>query len=283
MNEEELVNSMLAMGAGSTPSPENTDPVATATNTASQEAEVPNAAEGAPTETTQAENTGTQAEGKTEGPTSPVQAPIPPKEDKPVDLEETFEKSNKAFAEQRLELKKYKELAQRFASMANMPAQSADEAYSGLAGILTQQEAKAKNLDPIILKTLQEQESKLARYEQEEIKKEANASFQELQKTFNLDAKEITSFAKQLSAEGVNPFATRGINLSQYYLAMNHQKLIERAREQGRKEESERQKRVTQSTTPGQSVGQTPPAAGKEVPQTTGTGIDDFKKLLGIK
>jgi hypothetical protein len=197
-----------------------------------------------------------------------------------ISLEDTFDKSGKAFAELRIKNKRLEDMAMRFANMAGIKAESVEEAVSQLTGVLTASEAKSKNLDPIILKTLQEQQAKLEVYEQEEIKKEANASFQELQKTFNLDTKDLTSFANQLSTAGVNPFQTRGVNLKQQYLELNYTKLIERAREQGRREEAERQKRVAQSSTPGSQTGAT--AAQKAASTAPIDGFAELARILGI-
>lgn len=271
MNEQELVDQMLSMNQNADPDPQvqnarSQEPVTTA---------VP-ALEGAPTEGTQA---------VTSEPSSAAPAPAsaqPQQTEKPVNLEETFDKSSKAFAEQRLKLKQQNDLMMRFAQTAGIQVTSPEEAFTKLSGIVTQQEAKSKNLDPLVLKTLQEQEAKLAAYEQEEIKKEANTSFLELQKQFKLDNKDLDTFARQLSKEGINPFTQRGINLSQHYLALNYQKLIDRAREQGRAEEAERQKRIAQSTSPGQQLGQSPNQQQTE-PQSTGDAFNDFAKLLGIR
>lgn len=279
MNEQDLVDQMLAMGANNTPAPASTDPVPPVQSTGSPESApvADQAPEGAPT-------AGASAVTSAPPPAdpAPASAPVQPA-DKPVNLEETFDKSSKAFAAQRLQLKNQNDLMMRFAAMANIPAANPEEAYSKLSGIVTQQEAKAKNLDPLVLRTLQDQEAKLAAYEQEEIKKEANASFLDLQKQFKLEPRDLESFARQLSKEGVNPFTQRGINLSQHYLSLNYQKLMDRAKEQGRAEEAERQKRVAQSTTPGQQTGQSPDATPAATQQPTGNGFDDFAKILGIR
>lgn len=201
---------------------------------------------------------------------------------KSVDLEETFDKSNKAFAEMRRKNRDMEEVLMRLAQTTGLGATSADEALNKLSGVLTEEEAKSKKLDPVILRTIQEQQKKIEAYEQEEIRKEANASFQELQKKFNLDTKELTSFAKQLSTAGINPFTSRNVNLSQHYLEMNWQKLIEKAEERGMAKEAERNKRLAQSTKPAQAVGRGTDTVTDGMP-TTGDPVRDFRNLLGIK
>ena len=197
-------------------------------------------------------------------------------------LEETFDKSNKAFAEQRIRLKDRDNLMLRFARSAGIEVSNAEDAYAKLSGIVTQQEAKSKNLDPLVLRTLQEQEAKIASYEQEELKKEANASFVDLQKQFGLSNTEVQDFAKQLSREGKNPFVQKGVNLAQEYLMLNYKSLMDKAREQGVAEESERQRRVAQSTAVNKQVGD--PIKGKaEAPVSPVDGFNNFINALGIK
>lgn len=287
MNEQQLVDQMLAMDASQKAQPSSpegsTDPVVPATNAASPAATAAPATEGAPTATAQAAASDTPPQSAPATSAAP-KAPTASAVEKPLNLEEQFDRSSKAFAEQRIKLRQYEDLMARFASSAKIEGKNPEEIYGKLSGIITTEEAKVRNLDPAILRTLQDQEAKLAAYEQEEIKKEANASFIDLQKQFNLSTKEVESFGRQLSSEGINPFATRGINLSQHYLSMNYTKLIERAREQGRAEEAERQKRVAQSTLPGQTTGQSPAATAQtNISQSTGDAFTDFAKILGIR
>lgn len=282
MDEQALVNQMLEMQAANTPQG-NTDPIPPVTNAGQPEPTpvVTPAPEGAPTEGNPAVVLETPPAAPAK-PSAPPPAPAPVVE-KPVNLEDTFDKSSKAFAEMRLELKRKNDLLMRYGAFAKIDSKDPTAVENVLNQLITAEEAKAKNIDPVVLRTLQDQEAKLAAYEQEEIKKEANSSFVELQKQFNLDTRDLTAFAKQLSAEGINPFTTRGINLAQQYLSLNYQKLIDRAREQGRVEEAERQKRVAQSTVPGGQTGQSPNQQTPVTPQSSGNGFDDLAKILGIR
>ena len=274
MTEQELVDQMLAM-AGSPPP--NTDPDPPVVDPVP-----PVIPEPAPTEPA-VPPAPVPAPAAPPAATPPAPAPAPAVPDKAPNFEETFDKSSKAFAELRVENKRLNDLLLRYGAYAKVETKDPKAIENMLGTLLTAEEAKTKNIDPLVLRTLQEQEAKLAAYEAEEIRKEANQSFIELQKQFSLDTKDLTSFAKQLSAEGINPFANRGVNLSQHYLALNYQKLIDRAKEAGRAEEAERQKRVASSTTPGVTTGAGPQGTASPAPANPEDGLDMLAQVLGIK
>jgi len=298
MDENTLVNQMLAMG-GHPPEPAptgvTTDPAPQATTTeGTPAAPAATPTEGAPQATSaQAEPTGTPP---AEGTPAPAAAPAPVKsvkeatpaaEPTPVNLEDTFDKPGKAFAAQRLQIKQQNDLMMRFAQIAKINAATPEEAFQKLTGIVTAEEAKTRNIDPAVLRTLQDQEAKLAAYEQEEIKKAANASFVDLQKQFELEPRELEAFARQLSKEGINPFATANVDLTGHYLKLNWERLVEKrvaAQVETRvNTEVERRMRVAQSTTPpaatAPATGQ-PQAAPK--PATPRDEMEAFRRVLGL-
>ncbi len=282
MTDQELIDQMLALG-GVEPQVPSADPVPPVTNAGSPEAQPLAPGSGAATEGTPAATAEPtpQPDPAAVPPTAQATAPAPKPE--AVNLEDTFDKSNKAFAEMRTENQRLNNLLLRYGAFAKLDTKDPKAVEQLLNQIITAEEAKAKNVDPVILRTLMTQEEKLATYESEEIRKEANQSFMELQKQFNLDGKELNAFAKQLSAEGINPFATRGVNLTQHYLQLNWQKMLERAEERGVAKEAERQKRVAQASVPNGAVGDGVGGSAPGAQQPLGDGLEAFAKALGIR
>lgn len=221
------------------------------------------ASEGAPNKGSQSPD----AESK-EDKTQSEKAPAP-KEN--INVEEHFDKSSKAFAEQRIQIKQRDGFIMDLAKAAGFDVKDSTEAMEKLRINLTNIEAKKKNVDPLVLQQLQQREAAIAEQEKQQLRQEAHTGFDKLRTQFNLDNNKLLAFAQQLQTAGINPFEQR-VNLEQQYKLLNYDTLLAEAREAGRQEEiARRTKAQTSSTTPSGKVGGTQP--------DTGESLDTVEKL----
>lgn len=223
------------------------------------------ASEGAPDKGTQSPENVT----KEDKPQS-VDASTPKEGTQPVDVEEHFDKSSKAFAQLRIDNKQKDADFMRLAKLAGFDANTPEEARAQLDIHMTKFEAKKQNVDPLVLQQLQQREAQIAEQEKLQLKQEARTGFDKLRTQFSLDDNKLVAFAQQLQNAGINPFEQK-VNLEQEYKLRNYDALIATAREAGRQEEiTRRTKAQTSATTPSSKVGGT---------QDTGESLDSVEKL----
>ena len=249
--------------------PENTDTAETTTTTAS-------ASEDA-SQTTDTNND-SETNSQEVNPTTQTSSD----EDKTTfSAEDKFNKQNRAFAEMRIKNKAQEEFLVRMANMAGLNVKNADEAISALSPRIQQVEAKQKNMDPEVLKELEDSRKQISEMRKERVKNTAIQGFSNLKALHGLSDKELDEFADTLIAAHKNPFEQEMDLVAEYRLA-NFDKLMEKAREAGRAEEIARSKNAqASSTTP--TVQRSPSnTGGSDISIKSQADIDALFKSLGI-
>lgn len=195
--------------------------------------------------------------------------------------EEKFNKQNRAFAEMRIKNKAQEEFLVRMANMAGLNVKNADEAINALSPRIQQVEAKQKNMDPEVLKELEDSRKQISEMRKERVKNTAIQGFSNLKALHGLSDKELDEFADTLIAAHKNPFEQEMDLVAEYRLA-NFDKLMEKAREAGRAEEIARSKNAqASSTTP--TVQRSPSnTGGSDISIKSQADIDALFKSLGI-
>lgn len=169
--------------------------------------------------------------------------------DEEFSAEERFNnKQNKAFAEMRIKNKEYEQFLMQMATAANLNVKNAQEAKNVLTERLQQTVAKQKNMDPQVLKELEESRRQISEMEHARLKEHTLNDFARLKRLHGLSDSDLNKFADALAAKNKNPFEQE-MDLVNEYRLLNFDKLMEQAREQGRQEEIARSTKAQNSST----------------------------------
>ena len=179
----------------------------------------------------------------------PPQEPESDPEKNKAKLEETFSKSDKAFAELRTTNKAFGDGLMRLARLAKIDVKTPAQALEALGKHMDTIEAQHGNITYSEVEKIRQQDKDLAD-NKAQLQQQAYAGFEQLKSAFKLDDKAILSFADELKTKGINPFETQ-VDLVAQYNAMHFDELIAKAKEEGRQEELARREKVqTHSTIP---------------------------------
>lgn len=162
--------------------------------------------------------------------------------------EDKFTKQNKAFAEMRIKNKAYEDFLMQMARTAKLDVKNAQEAKDILASRIQQIEAKQKQISPEVLKELEDTRKRMSEMETERLKEHTLSDFAKLKSLHGLSDMELNAFADLLISKQKNPFEQHMDLIAEYRL-LNFDKLIEQAREEGRKEEIARSAKAQNSST----------------------------------
>ena len=161
-------------------------------------------------------------------------------QDELTDLEDKISsagtKQNKAFAELRMRNKSQNEFIMRMAKAAGLNPQNAEEAQQLLAENLTTFQAKKQNVDPDVLRKLEEERTELEELRALANRQAAMLGFQKVKDEYHLTNEDLNEFAGQLAAQKINPFGGDAVDLLKEYRMLNFEKLLAQAREEGRQE-----------------------------------------------
>lgn len=201
----------------------------------------------------------------------------------PFSAEEKFtNKQNKAFAEMRIQNKEYEQFLLQMAKVAKLDVKTAKEAKDVLAARLQQTEAKQKQMDPQVLAELEESRKQIAELQQSRVREKAIAGFAQLKTLHGLSDNDLNDFADALVTQKKNPFEQEMDLVAEYRLA-NFDKLMEKAREEGRLAEIARSTKAQQSgSNPGTQRSTPTNTGGSEKSIKTPEDLDALFKELGI-
>ena len=195
--------------------------------------------------------------------------------------EDKFSKQNKAFAEMRIKNKEYETFLMNMARVAKLDVKGAQDAMNILSARIQATEAKQKQMDPTILKELEDSRKQISEMQAERLKERTISDFARLKATHSLSDAQLNEFADTLISKNKNPFEQE-MDLVNEYRLINFDKLIEAAREQGRQEEIARSTNAkASSTTPG-SQRATPESTGEQKAIKNPEDLDTLFKSLGI-
>lgn len=201
----------------------------------------------------------------------------------PFSAEDKFtNKQNKAFAEMRIQNKEYEQFLLQMAKVAKLDVKTAKEAKDLLAARLQQTEAKQKQMDPQVLAELEESRKQIAELQQSRVREKAIAGFAQLKTLHGLSDNDLNDFADALVAQKKNPFEQE-MDLVAEYRLVNFDKLMEKAREEGRLAEIARSTKAQQSgSNPGTQRSTPTNTGGSEKSIKTPEDLDALFKELGI-
>lgn len=160
-------------------------------------------------------------------PTDPVLETKTPEADATKVVENKLEedKQSRAFAEMRAKISKYEKAFKRLKE--NNGAESEDEILEKLLEDSTTEAAKKQNIDPALLKRMQDIEEQNQMLMMERHQTYIRDSFNNLQKTENLKDDELISFAEQLQEKGIN-LLDSNIDLVALYRGMNYDNILQK-------------------------------------------------------
>lgn len=184
----------------------------------------------------------TKSEGETENPQPQVE--IKPQA-----------KANEAFAQMRIENKKYQSMMKGIASLLGVNSDDPNAIVTSVQNAITQAQAKQQGIPPEMLDRMAKLEEANRTFMQNEIRKNAYLGFQNLKDKFSLDNNALNDFANVLVNDGLNPFENQ-VDLETEYIRRNYKSLIAQAEERGAKKEAERAARArNQGTSPNTNRG----------------------------
>lgn len=185
--------------------------------------------------------------------------------------EPSVNKANKAFAELRVKTQKYeKTLKSLGALLGAQDVSDADSILNLVQEKVIQAQAKQQNIPVELLQKLDTLEAESQARQRDSLTQQALISFQSVKNQFGLDDKGLDTFADELAAKGINPFAQQ-IDLVKVYRDFHFQDIV--AKEVQKAVEVERQralKAATSSTKPGSNTGVT----GGESPSQIKSGAE---------
>lgn len=203
-------------------------------------------------------------------PTDPVSQPADPNNTDPANGDDTSDEGNtastdpennedtqrqaRAFAEMRSTIGKYQKFFKQLQPI--MGVNSEDEVIERLLNAGLNAQARDQNVDPALLKRMQNLEEQNANMLAEQKQKAVVESFGLLQKDFNLTNKEVMDFAKELDARNVDVFRV-GVDLSTLYRGMHYEDISKK------QIEAEKQKWIAEGAAANSAPGVNPTTGKK--------------------
>lgn len=207
-------------------------------------------------------------ENTTEQPTAQAEEPV----QQPI---ATPNKSANAFAQMRVENKKYQNMMKDIASLLGVQDSNPDNIMNAMQEKIVNAQARQQGIPTELAQRLAQLENANREFTLGEIRRNAYLGFQQIKDTFGLDDTSLNQFADTLVASGLNPFEQQ-VDLVSEYKLRNFDMLIKQAEERGAKAEAERSSRASsQSTTPNTRQGIQESERGKII-----TSIADLTKWL---
>ena len=182
-----------------------------------------------------------EPEPEPEVPTQDSEVPEEQPEEKP-EVEQKAEvnsKSANAFAQMRIENKKYQTMLNNIAGVLGVKSSKPEEVFQALQDKVTSAQAQQQGISPEVMQRLAMLEQQNSEYALQEARKNAYIGFQKVKDTFGLDNNALNAFADELVATGLNPFEQQVDVLTEYKIR-NYDKLIKEAEERGARMEAER-------------------------------------------
>ena len=203
----------------------------------------------------------------------PAQPPVETQPQAGMQAQVPDDKSNKAFAQMRVQNKKQADaLARVLASMGvdqNL-AGDPDKLLEMLDEASTTAKAKEMQVPPELLKKINQLEKMQADANAERAYNNAMAGFSAIQQKHGLSQQELTAFAVQLQESNINPFEGV-VDLEREYLLLNLDRVLEKANQRAVQEALAKQGKAQEhSTTPSKTQGK---------PMDNGAGADKINTM----
>ena len=167
--------------------------------------------------------------------------------------------ANQAFAKMRTENAAMLKTLQQTASILGIdPKLSPDQLSRLIQQKATEAQAKRNNVDPEIMKRLNQLEDVNARYQAQEREKALSNDFLTIKNKFGATDDDLMAFAQALDSEGYDPFAPGANNLITEFISRNFDKIIQNKVDAAVRAEQERAAKGSGASAPAQKQGQEP-------------------------
>ena len=165
--------------------------------------------------------------------------------------------ANQAFAKMRTENAAMLKTLQQTASILGIdPKLSPDQLSRLIQQKATEAQAKRNNVDPEIMKRLNQLEDVNARYQAQEREKALSNDFLTIKTKFGATDDDLMAFAQALDSENYDPFAPGANNLITEFISRNFDKIIQNKVDAAVRAEQERAAKGSGASAPAQKQGQ---------------------------
>ena len=154
----------------------------------------------------------------------PTPAPAPAPADPNVQLQQN--KAQAAFADLRVRNKQYEETLKGVATLLGIDGNADGTVLMDtLQAKILENQAKQQNVPVELLQRLQTQEQQLAQFTAQQRQRNIETGFASIKETYKLDAAQMSKFADDLIASGLNPFV-QDIDLNMAYRNMHFDEIV---------------------------------------------------------
>lgn len=201
--------------------------------------------------------------------TEPVVEPAQEKPTEPVVVPQqapTVDKSQQAFISMRQQNKKYSDVLKGIAGVLGVQGDHSDEAniLAALQSKITENEAGKNNVPVEMYERLKQLELRDQEYTAVQTQQRVASGFEAVKNQFELTQPELNTFAEDLVKSGRNPLEAN-LDLVSEYKSMYFDKLVQKAADAAiAAEQARASKATTQSTKPGNKIGNNPAETGDQ-------------------
>ena len=192
-----------------------------------------------------------------------------------ADNSEATTRANQAFIHMRQQNKQQQDMLKAVAGVLgidNLNLNDPNQLMTALQSRVTKDQAQKQNVPVEVMERLNRLEADNAAFTEQERKRNALLSMQQVANNYALDAKGVEQFAGELIANNINPLEAN-VNLDKEYLYMHKDAIIQAAVDKALAEERARaSKAAEQSTTPDNTT-------SKQNEHTTEGKIDSVRAL----
>ena len=165
-----------------------------------------------------------------ESDTPPVAEPIVPPVTDPAPADPTVQlqqnKAQEAFATLRIQNKQMNDTLKGVAGLLGIEgAVDQDALMTALQGKILENQAQTQKVPVELLQRLQTQEQQLAQFTSQQRQRNIEAGFEAVKTEYKLDATQMSKFADDLIAHGMNPFTT-DVDLPRAYKDLHFDEII---------------------------------------------------------
>ena len=159
---------------------------------------------------------------------NPTPAPAPAEPTPPTEpiIPLQQRQAQEAFASMRIQNKQMNETLKGVAALLEIEgAVEPDALMNALQTKILENQAKAQNVPVELLQRLQTQEQQLAQFTAQQRQRNIETGFATIKETYKLDAAQMSKFAEDLIANGLNPFV-QDIDLNKAYRDMHFDEIV---------------------------------------------------------
>jgi hypothetical protein len=173
-------------------------------------------------------------------------------------------KQNRAFAEQRLQIKENEKFIRSIGKLIGFDEKaSLKDIQAKVKEVLIEKEAKDQGISVELAKRLDELESDKREVERIKLESKIQEDFTSLIEKYKLDENSVAAFTAHLRDSGKNPFEDKTVDIEAEYLKLHHDDLVQAAIKEALAKETNRKKKVEEKAATGAPGGASEKEEGK--------------------